>query len=384
MKKTILFLVAVLCLVWTVSVSGAEKTEETGILGTWYYASYEDSETYPGVVFTADGDDQYFSVYTDGEKLMMIDNRNGRRNEAREAAFGDGVLTAGYEEFTAEDGKLVRRYGSVTETYTREPQAPQIPQDMTRYYADALQPEHYNGTWTIVKYGTWNAFADAETMNMTGKAVIENGKITITWTRDGQEKTFELTFDEELKDGCLYTVVNGSTSYIISMRDDHTILLNVGLYQSEWVMRLENVVDETVVHPDVPGFEQAFAGREDWTSSDETRNELVRLLFEAAAAGGADPAAVRADGPFYLALVGGDPAYPVLICEGTGDHANYLLTVGRGVYRETGEPFVYYHWTDRFFSSLENPEENIVENYVNEILSMVSGNRIWPVTVLIS
>ena len=376
MKKIILFLAAAFCLTWIACACCAEEAE---LLGTWYYASYEDSDKYPGIVFTADGEGDYFSVFTDGERLMLIDSRDGRKNEAREAALEDGVLTAGWEKFTLEDGKLVLRYGSVTETFTREPQERQIPADRSGMYAKSLRPEHFNGTWTITKYGTRNAFADAETMNIIGKAVIEDGKITVSWTRNGKEKSFERTFDEELNRGCLYTVVDDTVSYIVSMKADHTLLLTIGLEEVQWVMRRENVIDETPVHPDAPGFEQAFAGKEDWSVSEESREELAVLLLRAALADGVDPTAIRADSPIYLGLISKDPGFPILICEGTGEYKDYLLTVGRGVKRETGEPFVYYHWTDCFVNSLAYPEKTIAEYYKDETLHLVCGDKIWSV-----
>ena len=360
--------------------AGDEESAEEAFCHDWYYASYENSELYPGIVFTADGTGEHFSV-TGGEKLFLIDSRNGQRNEATEASVEGNVLTAGLDRFTLEDGKLVCRYGPVTETYTRTPQEQQIPSDQTAAYADKLKPEHYNGTWTIVKYGTRNAFADAETMNMTGKAVIEDKKLTLTWTRDGQEKSFEITFDGELNKGRLYTVVNGSTSYIVSMLADHTVFLNVGLDESQWVMRKEKVISGETVYPEIPDFESAFAMREDWTATEETRNELARLLINAAVEGGADPAAIPTDGPFYLALMSGDAACPVLVCEGTGDYEYYLLSVGRGTFYETGEPFVYYHWTDYFFDSLRHPEETILEDYANGVLHGISNGQIWPVRI---
>ncbi len=357
-----------------------EPSGESAFCHDWYFSTYEDSEDYPGIVFKADGGREYFSV-TSGEKMYVIDHRNGSTAGAKEASVEDGVLTVGVEKFTLEDGKLVCRYGPVTRTYSREPQERQIPQDMSAMYADSLRPEHYNGTWTIIKYGMNNAFADAETMNIIGKAVIEDGKITVTWTRNGKEKSFERTFDEELNRGCLYTVVDDTVSYIVSLRKDHTILLNIGANQVQWVMRREHVIDESTVHPDVPGFEQAFAEREDWTVSEETRNELADLLFSAGVTGGVDPAVIRMDGPFYLALIEKKAGYPVLICEGTGEYKYYLLSVGRGVDQKTGEPFVYYNWKDCFFSNLIDPEKTIAEYDKDEILKIVCGDKIWPVQI---
>ena len=378
MKKAILFLTVLLCLVSTAVVSCAE---EENILGTWYFSTYEETEDYPGIVFTADGDGQYFSVYTDGGHLIVIDDRFGRQKDVREAVFENGILTVGFEKFALEHGKLVSCYGPVREVFARQPQEKQIPYDRSKAYADKLLPEHFNGAWTIEKYGMNNAFADMETMNMTGEAVIRDGKITVSWTRDGKDKSFEQTFDQELNDGRLYTVVDDAVSYIVSMLDDHMILLNVGLNQAQWVMRKKDVIDESVIYPEAPDFEQAFAGKEDWTASDETRNGLAGLLMNTVIVDGVDPAAIRADGPFYLALISEDPAYPLLICEGTGDYSNYLLSVGRGISQKTREPFVYYHWEDRFFSSLDYPEKSITDYYADETIKLVAGDSIWPVRI---
>lgn len=378
MRKIVLLLATVLCMMLAFSVSCAE--EDANILGKWYFSAFEDAENYPGAVFTADGADRYFSVYTDGTSLVVIDSRrSGARPE--DAVMENGILSFGYEKFSLEDGKLVQRYGSITEFYTREPMDLQLPRDISKEYGEALLPEHYNGTWVITKYGMNNAFADAESIGLSGKAVIENGKITLTWTRNGNEKHFELAFSEELNQGRLYTVVDDSVSYIVSMRYDHTILLNVGLNQAQWVLRKENVIDESTVHPDAPEFEASFAANADWNASDETRNKLASLLLNAAIAGGVDPAAVNMDGPFYLAFLAGDSGKPLLICEGAGAYANYILSIGRGVSMKTQEPFVYYNWADQFFTALRHPEKSVTEQYRNEILPLVADKNIWSVQV---
>ena len=347
---------------------------------TWYLSTYENSEENPGIVFKADGADSFFSVYKNQENMIMVDHRYSD-SWTREAAIENNVLTVGFESFEMENGKLVSCYGPVRKVYAREPQEKQIPYDRSKAYADKLLPQHYNGAWIITKYGTNNAFADVETMNLSGEAVIEDCRITVSWTRDGKDKSFEQTFDRELNDGRLYTVVDDAVSYIVSMLDDHTILLNVGLNQAQWVMRRKDVIDESVVHPEAPGFEQVFAEKSDWTASEETRNELANLLLSTVIADGVDPAVIRKDGSFYLALMYGDPAYPLLICEGTGDYSNYLLSVGRGISQYTKEPFVYYHWEDCFFSSLDHPEKSITDYNADETIKLVAGDSIWPVRI---
>ncbi len=378
MRKIVLLLATVLCMMLAFSVSCAE--EDANILGKWYFSAFEDAENYPGAVFTADGADRYFSVYTDGTSLVVIDSRQSGAHP-EDAVLENGILSFGYEKFSLEDGKLVQRYGSITEFYTREPMNLQLPRDASKEYGDALLPEHYNGTWVITKYGMNNAYADAESIGLSGKAVIENGKIALTWTRNGNEKHFELAFSEELNQGRLYTVVDDSVSYIISMRYDHTILLNVGMNQAQWVLRKENVIDESTVHPDAPEFEASFAAIADWNASDETRNRLASLLLNTAIASSVDPAAVNMDGPFYLAFLAGDSGKPLLICEGAGAYANYILSIGRGVSMKTQEPFVYYNWADQFFIALRHPEKSVTEQYRNEILPLVTGENIWSVQV---
>lgn len=357
------------------------ETDEEYICHDWYFSTYEDSEDYPGIVFTADGADQYFSVYTNGERLILADNRYDNSTPSKEAVFENGILSAGFEEFALENGKLVRRYGPVTEVYTRQPQERRIPAEVSYYYAKALKPEHYNGTWIITQYGVNNAFINAEEMNLSGKAVIEDGKMTLTWTRDGQEKSIERTFDAELNDGRLYTLVNGATSFIVSMLQDHCIMYNAGLNEAQWVMRKEHVVDESAVNLELPEFEETFQAKKDWTVSEETRNELASLLLNTAVANGLDPASVNTDGPFYLLLVSKESGFPLLVCEGTGEYADCMLSVGRGVSLETKKPFVYYRWSDEFYTGLLHPEKDIVEYQKENVLSVVAGDQIWPVRV---
>ena len=356
-----------------------KKNAAEDVCSSWYFTSYENSETYPGIVFAADGADQYFKVYTDGENLIAVDH-TGLRESTREASYEDGVLNIGSAKYTLEDGRMVRRYGTVTEVYTREPQENRIPADVSKTYANYLKPEHYDGTWIITQYGMNNAYADAETMDLTGKAVIKDRKITVAWTRNGQEKSFEMIFDEELNNGRLYALVNDAVSYIVSMRRDNTILLNVGLNQAQWVMKKENVIDEETVHPEVPGFEEAFAAKADWTATEEGRNRLAELLLQAAVAGGVDPATIRTDGAFVLALLEKQAEKPMLVCEGCGEYEYCMLTVGRGVSIRTGEPFVYFHWSDEFFTVIQHPDQPTTWYEQEEILPIVAGDQIWKVS----
>ncbi len=361
----------------------AMQVSENDICAKWYYSTYEDAENYPGIVFIADGNDSYISVYKNADGDYLLENHSDNNTDVKTAVFEDQTLTAGYEKYMLEDGKLIQRYGSVTKTYARKPQDRQIPADRTSAYANYLLPEHYNGTWLIKKYGMNNAFADADTMKLSGKAVIDNGKLSMTWSMNNTEKQLEIDFDQELNKGRLYTVVDGMRSYIVSIRSDHTILLNIGLNQAQWVLQKENAVSEETVRVDSPGFEDAFAENSDWTASEETRNSLAKLLLDTVISHGVDPAVINTDGLSCLALITGDPETPVLVCEGTGDYANYILSVGRGISQETQKPFIYYQWEDYFFSGLLHPKETIMDYYRNEILPLVAENNIWPVEIKI-
>ena len=349
----------------------------------WYFSTYENSEDYPGITFTANGADEYIAVYADADRknLIITDNQTGEM-VTREAVVEDGVLKADYLNYTLEDGKLTERFGSSTWFYTREPQAQQIPYDISSIYEEKLKPEDYNGIWVVTKYGQMGAFVDAETMGLSGKAVIEDGRMTLTWTRDGVEKSEETVFDKELNRGRLYTVVNELTSIIVSMREEHTILLQGGLSQTQWVLRKENMIDEETVRLEAPDFEEAFAQRTDWTETDETRNELANLLFNTAVANGLDTANIKADGSFYLALIMGGNDSPVLICEGTGDYADGILTIGRGIPYQTQKPDIYYGWADHFTDKMLHPEQSVIEYEIEEVWKAnVAGNRIWPVQI---
>ena len=356
----------------------AEQPGVEDICHDWYYFAYEDQD-YPGITFAADNQKVQFSI-SKGEKLFITDYR-GNQVDTWEVSFEDGVLKTGSETFTLENGKLFHRYQGATEVYSRKPGERQIPGDRSAAYAKALRPEHYDGTWVIAKYGMNNAYADAEALGLSGKAVIRDGVMTLDWSRNGADKHFEISFDRDLYNGCLHTVVDGTTSWNVLMRADHTILLNIGAYRDQFVMKKENAVDESVVNMESPDFEKAFAEKEDWTVTEEGRTELAKLLIGAAAAGSLDPAAIRTDGPFFLALIGGEPGFPLLVCDGTGDFAQCRLHIGRGVSDETKEPFVYYQWEDCFFEYLSNPETSAAERYRQETLEYICKNTVWPVRI---
>ena len=388
MKKTVAFMLAVVLLTGLLgTVSLAENPE---ILGKWYFCEYEDLDNYPGRVFRANGvpdgaggSPVWFAVYTDGENLIAVINRGGSSEQYSGCTWENGVLTIGFSEYVLENGKLVNRLeydGAVHAvlTYARNPQETQVAGSVSPIYSGVLTPADFNGAWDIVKYGMNGAFMDAGELNIQGGAVIKDGVMTITWTRDGVEKSFEIVFDPGLNDGRLYTVVDNSISYIVSLLSDHTILLNVGLYQSEWVFRRRDAVSEDVVRITDEAFEQAFAGNEDWYASEESRNLLARMLMEAAVQNGADPALISAGGDFCLCSLAGAP---LLVCEGAGPAGHYIFSVGRGVDYRDQLPFVYYCWSESLAYKSADPAVSLVGNYVEEVLSPLTGSQIWKVEI---
>ena len=57
----------------------------------------------------------------------------------------------------------------------------------------------------------------------------------LTFSRSGMEKSMDIIFDADLNMGRLYTVKNGSASYIVTILDENTVLLNIGLNEAQWV-----------------------------------------------------------------------------------------------------------------------------------------------------
>ena len=71
-----------------------------------------------------------------------------------------------------------------------------------------------------------------------------------------------------------------------------------------------------------------------------------------------------------------------LICEGTGDYADGILTIGRGIRYQTQKPDIYYGWADHFTDKIMHPEQSVIEYEVEEVWKAnVAGNRIWPVQI---
>lgn len=358
----------------------------------WYFASVEDSERYPGTVFMADGPAVYITISRPAEDdsqsssygpntLIVRGSRYVGSSSVRYAEYVSGTLSVSPDRFTLEDGKLVSRSGTLTETYTLEFPKQQIPFSLSDNFAEALRPDHFDGTWDVVQCGFENTFADAEALNVSGEAIIRDGRLSMSWIRNGERKSLELTFDPELKNGCLYANPEGLTSYTVSMREDRTILLSIGRDETQWVLRNRNRDAGDIVHPVVPGFEAAFAAGGDWSVSAEKRDELAGLLMDAALAGGVDSSRIRWGGAFCLSWFQGLPAYPFLVCEGTGDRADYLLKIGRGVNSETREPFVYYSWVDVFRVALEYPETNLLDYYRENLMYGFPKDQIWTVRV---
>ena len=393
MKKWLALFLVVSLFAMVLPAALAVESDYAQYLGAWYYVAYEDLDNYPGTVFQADGEIEKIAFYTDGENLIMVEEgRTGTENRAHKCSLEDGVLNAGIYRFMLENGNLVMKYeydGAVhaKKIFAREPQQKQIASSVSQAYQTFLTVASFDGAYDLVKYGTNDAYVDAEEMNMQGTAVIENGKLTITWVRNGVEKTFEIVFDPELNEGRLYTVINDAVSYIITMRYDGTLLLTVGLAQSQWLLQKKDRVSEETVHISDEAFEAALGAETDWWATEESRNRLASLLMAIAVKNGIDPELINWDAPIYLANLGTSTGghLPLLICEGKGACANYILSIGRGVSMEDGKPFFYYQWENcmdiKYVMSYENKYQSVTEYQANEILYYISGKNVWPVTV---
>lgn len=389
MKKLAALMLMVVLL--TGLMSTVSHAEEPEILGDWYFYEYQDLDDYPGTVFKADTGTEFagtdpirFTVYSDGENLIAVDRSGGIPGRAQDCTWENGVLTIGCSRYSLEDGRLVRRleYDGAVHcilTYARSPQeAPQIAGSVTRAYKSILTPADYDGTWELVKYGMNGAFADASDMDLQGSAVIENGKMTIVWTRAGVEKSYEIEFDSDLNEGRLYMIKNGTTSYIVSLLSDHTIILHVGLSQSQWVFRRKDAVSEETVRVTDGAFEETYASEEDWFATEGSRNRLAAMLLETAAASGLDPASVDADSPVWLCSLDGQP---VLICQGTGAYKHYILSVGHGTDYRDQTPFFYFSWDECMSFEAYDPDRSLADVYVESVLSPLTGGSVWMVEI---
>ncbi len=237
-------------------ISGTAFADDETILGVWYQAEHEYPQ-YPGVSFVDNGALESINVYSNGSDYIVVVDNDPQAYilfppdvvDAYTAHFKDGVLKFSGRELVLSDGKLTYtsylgdKLFSVT-TYTREPREAILPyytsatSDKSSGYVD-YSADFYNGQYVLKMYGMYNAYSDAAAMNMEGTAVISDRHMTVNWTRDGVDKSFEITFDEEMNKGRLYTVVDNH-SYVVSVVDyPNTIMLNVGMEQAQWVFEKE-------------------------------------------------------------------------------------------------------------------------------------------------
>lgn len=239
MKRIVAFFLP-LMLALSVLAPCAFAEDPADVLGTWYLVGYQDLDNYPNVTFRGNGDDDFFTVYTDGETYILVDDND---SVSKGYEYKDGILRneklPGFMDYKLEGDQLILVYADegvehAIFTYGRQPLDRQVAMNQ-RDWISCANVTDFDGEWTITKYGMNGAFVDAAELNMEGKATIENGHMTLTWTRDGVQKNAELTFDEELNQGRLYMILNDSTSYIVTKTDANTLVMNIGLNQVQWV-----------------------------------------------------------------------------------------------------------------------------------------------------
>ena len=57
------------------------------------------------------------------------------------------------------------------------------------------------------------------------------------------------------------------------------------------------------------------------------------------------------------------------------------VSVGRGVDYRDQLPFVYYCWSESLAYKSADPAVSLVGNYVEEVLSPLTGSQIWKVEI---
>lgn len=238
MKRMSKLLIFTLLVVFFVHLTNniAIADDPADIIGTWYLVEFQDLDYYPGVKFKGNGDDESFIVYKDGNEYIKVEN-----GMTVHCSFENGVLDNHYK---LEDNHLIYviHYDDKDHaimTYAREPLERKVGYYRLRngYYSwyNCEKIKEFDGSWVFTLYGENGAFVDVAEMNMEGKAIIDNGHLLINWSHDGIKRSKEIVFDETLNMGRLYTVQNGTISYIVTMVDNNTILLNVGLNEAQWV-----------------------------------------------------------------------------------------------------------------------------------------------------
>ena len=352
MKKLMSILMAAVLMALMLPFAAAED-EAVKLLGTWYFVEQQD-DAFPGVTFTANGEVNSFTVYTDGEKLISVIHQQDAEDHIAACVYEDGVLKAD-SLYALEGDRLVASFGSIKQIYAREAAERRIPYSLSET-VKGITAEDYNGVYDLVQYGKNNAFANAEEIGLTGEASIIDGKMMLKWSKDGDEKEAEITFDSELDRGRLYTVADGVKSYIVSILSDGTLYLNIGLNEMQWILKNRNKIGEETEHLQSARFEEAYADRTDWFATEESRAQIAKLLLQEAP----DKDKIETNGSVYLMSVAGAP---LVLCEGKGENRNYIFSIGRGYSQDTGA-FIYYDWRFALNYKDESADKSILDKYV--------------------
>jgi len=209
-------------------------------LGKWYLYSFQDLTLYPNTVFFAGDETEYIEIYTEGSGLVAaFNNEGGYLEQTVRNCVIDGNTMHCMGTYTLENKQLIRKMeydGKVEAIYVYTHEKPKNRfADFDRSYLPLESVNDIDGTWTISQFGMNRAYADASDMSMSGTAVFDNGKLTMSWSRDGVEKNSVIEFGRELDKGRLYTVVNEKATYTVTRLSENTLLLNIGLNSVQWV-----------------------------------------------------------------------------------------------------------------------------------------------------
>lgn len=355
MKKLMSLLIAAVMMTLMIPFASAED-DVSKVLGTWYYVQLQD-DAYPGTTFATNGESDSFTIYTDGENLIsVIHQPAGEDRLVKNCTYQNGVLKADFE-YTLDGDMLVASIGGLKLFYAREPQERIIRVSISESSA-RVTPEDFNGVYDVIQYGEHNAFVNADEIGLSGEAEITDGKLVIKWAlNQGEEQKAEISFDSELNLGRLYTVVNESTSYIVSILSDGTLFLNVGLYEAQWILKKRNAPDtDEVYHLTNEVFEEAYQKEKDWFATEESRNQIAAMLLKEVP----EKEKIDTEGSVYLMSVGGAP---LLLCEGQGENRNYIFSIGRGFSEEEGA-FIYYSWKYALNYKSADESKTLLDSYI--------------------
>ena len=239
MKKAICRFISTVLLAVSIMTPVAAETYNDW-LGRWYLYSFQDPVLYPDTIFLAGDETEYIGIYSDGTDIIAVfNNECGYLERSVRDCIWEGDTMTCMGSYTLKEGQLIRKleYNNVVEAiyvYTRE-KPENLFANFHQMYYPLSSANDVDGTWNISRYGMNRAYVDADDMSMSGIAVFDNGKLTMTWTRDGVDKNAEIQFDSELNNVRLYTVINDSTSYIVTKVSSDTLILNIGLNSTQWV-----------------------------------------------------------------------------------------------------------------------------------------------------